>query len=138
MQQLLDAIERWGKGATLVYIGAVVGGIYLIIELIVGVGDVPGDYTLTPTAYFAFLTGGGGIVSLANAALKGARVKAGVPEQAPPRVPSPADQLPGDGDGSVVVDFDDADAVYRGAVVPPGHRPEQHEVRDLHDGESGT
>lgn len=78
LQRLFDKLDELGRGSVMLYLGAFFGGIYLVVQLVVGVEKIPNDFELTPAAYLAFLGGGGGLLSVGTAILKGKRAEAGV------------------------------------------------------------
>jgi hypothetical protein len=76
MSRLLDWLDDIPAATVGYYIGTVFGGIYLLVELLMGAGSVPEDFTLTPTAYFAFVTGGAGLLGIGRGIMAGKRAEA--------------------------------------------------------------
>lgn len=76
LRDLIDKLDDLPV-ATLGYVlGCLFGGVYLVVELVVGAGDVPDDFTLTPAVYFAFVTAGGGVLGIGRGILGGKRADA--------------------------------------------------------------
>lgn len=76
LQRLFDELDEIGKATALIYIGAFFGGLYLVVQLVVGVDSIPDDFELTPAEYLAFLGVGGGALGIGNGILKGKRAEA--------------------------------------------------------------
>lgn len=76
MRALIDKLDDLPVATIGYVLGCLFGGLYLVVELLIGAGDLPADFTLTPGVYFAFVTGGGGLLSVGRGIVAGKRAEA--------------------------------------------------------------